>query len=76
MAINDTVLAALARLEHDRDFGEVLKHLRELRLQTIDELVAASDLLRIGQLQGAAQVLGELLQRAETARATLTRIGM
>lgn len=67
MATKTTTLQALARLEANHDFKEVLEHLQQQHDSAVAKLAVAGDMIHIGRAQGEVQVLGDFLKLARDA---------
>lgn len=67
------VLSALASLETDANFQVVLAWLSESRQDLSDTSCATRDEVLCRWQQGAVQAVGDLLDTAKTARASLNK---
>lgn len=75
MATNDSVIQALARLDGQHDFNEVVMHLTKLQARAIEKLAVASDPMLIGRAQGEYQAVSDLLKLSRDARQILAKRG-
>lgn len=67
-------LEALAMLEHDNHFKDVMQLLRDSLDETISRCISETDEVALRQAQGAARDLRELIDMAGTARTTAEQL--
>ena len=67
------VIQALATLQSDADFKEVLAWLNESLTQIDRDCRVTKDEVQTRWLQGAGQVIGDLLSRSANARETIRK---
>ena len=65
---NKRVLQALATLENDTDFQEIVKWLQESKEQIATDSFYVKDEYQARWHQGAGQVVMEFIEKAKTAR--------
>ncbi len=70
---NKRVIQALATLESDADFQEVMGWMRESLTQIDRDCRLTKDEVQTRWLQGAGQVIQDLLTRATSARETIRK---
>lgn len=67
-------IEALAVLEHDADFKEIMDWIRASHRASVDACVTESDELTLRRAQGAAVDLAEIIELADSARTRLERL--
>ena len=71
---DERVVEALAMLENNSHFKEVMRWIEQSRNEVVEQLVASNDQIHTSRCQGGYRELNEITERARDARELMNKM--